>query len=1203
MGESTPRVWITGDGNVVGNNNQVTVIEKQYFAGKYERLQDAYIEPWLVFERVHLEHFVGRRWLLHKMDAFLHNHDRGYFILVAEAGLGKTTFLAWLVQQRGYLHHFAELAPGLEGVGTGLKNLAAQLVLACRLDNYEVGGFVSEAATRPDYLSRLLKQASDQRPKGQKIVLVIDALDEAGTPHGQNVLGLPEVLPEGVFIIASQRPVPVTLQVETTTTPRRPITLSASSENNRADMRCFLEQAATWPLIAQALSEKGYSIEQFIEVLLKKCGGVWIYLHHVVHEIEQGERSPLDLEALPTGVWQYYAQYWFAWREQDEAAWYQKYLPLLATLAAARDALSLKQLCSLAGVEESPKLSRVLRAEWSPLIQESEMGGTRRYRLYHASLKEFLSGQAVDSDSMLRGQQCLADELAEAARQAHLRIVDRYVEAWGGLEAGLPRLADPVMRDLDERYGVYHITTHLEMAGRVEDLHCLLKVETSDHSNAWYVVKETIGDIAGYMSDVERAWLLAEREYDFESIALTGRNIGLQCRYALITASLSGLARIPPSLLVALVKWGVWSPEQGVAYASRILDPLPRGEALAALASCLSKSRLPKLLRENAIGAALAAVEESQRWYGAYPHLVMRAFADVAPFLHREQVMRQILCYGLNVSQKTYYDCYDVDRSKALADLVKSYAPYLEGSLLEEALLIVRRLPTEYAKADILAKIAHALPESFLNEALTMARELEANSYDWSPRAMALVGLAPRLTGPLREDALQEALEALEKLPQRGGVHRFPWIEQLLELAPYLPETLKEKLFSDALASSRWVFSGDLRNCMMLSDLALHSPEPGKGRLLRRAFVGILIQPREEGRYGQYHPCAEGLAYLVPRLGRAGYLKMALRGLRMIERHPKQYCQAVSELAPYLSEPYRGEVLRKALALWRKARRLSRYEPSFDSLKELLWARIRASWDKADMTIPGNDWRRQVRNRLRGSVPDVLLRWMISVRRVVGNRWGWAMTLGRLAPYMSDALLREALAMVQQVEDSGTCELALAELAPRLAELDYVQALEVARAMYGGCRARALAGMMSYLPKQIRNQALQETLEAIEGDRDGEGRKKDFLVLLLSCPPGQFDLDALKQILPVVMGLKWPTNSRPVLKKLALHLMALPRPTLVCFWTREYEDTGFLHVLSRTPRQYLLPCIGALACLIVSLGGPEAAAETLQAIQDVKRWW
>ena len=106
----------------------------QFFVGDYQRLADAYLHPWPVFERVQLHRFTGRGWLTSRVDDFLTCHDRGVFVLEAEAGLGKTAFLAHLARQRGYIHHFVELARGLDGVAPGLKSLAAQLVRAWVLD-------------------------------------------------------------------------------------------------------------------------------------------------------------------------------------------------------------------------------------------------------------------------------------------------------------------------------------------------------------------------------------------------------------------------------------------------------------------------------------------------------------------------------------------------------------------------------------------------------------------------------------------------------------------------------------------------------------------------------------------------------------------------------------------------------------------------------------------------------------------------------------------------------------------------------------------------------------------------------------------------------------------------------------------------------------------------------------------------------------
>ena len=88
--------------------------------GDYPELARAYLSPWSVFERVKLDRFRGRRWLDDQLDDFLNRNDCGLFIVEAEAGLGKTAFLAHLANSRGYIHHFVELAPGPDGGARGI---------------------------------------------------------------------------------------------------------------------------------------------------------------------------------------------------------------------------------------------------------------------------------------------------------------------------------------------------------------------------------------------------------------------------------------------------------------------------------------------------------------------------------------------------------------------------------------------------------------------------------------------------------------------------------------------------------------------------------------------------------------------------------------------------------------------------------------------------------------------------------------------------------------------------------------------------------------------------------------------------------------------------------------------------------------------------------------------------------------------------
>lgn len=409
---------------VTGDHNKV-------FVGDYQRLQDAYIKPWEVFDRTSRLPFTGREWLLEEVDSFLNKHDRGYFILEANAGLGKTAFLAWLVKERGYFHHFCELSPGTEGISDGLKNLAAQLALAYEL---RPEGVLPDAASRPDYLYDLLKNAAEKRDTGEKIVVVVDALDEAGALGNQNVLGLPTGLPEGVCFIVSQRPATAPLTVKDSATFREYFRFSAEDDENQADMRRFLEYASRRPTVVRLLqeSEQQYTSEQFITTLMEKCGGVWIYLYFVIQEIVQGERSPLDLAALPEGMTQYYAHYWQRWRHTDEQEWDEVYLPLLTTLAASQEALSCQRLVEWSGAKIAERnLRRLLEREWRPFLAIAKQGKHSRYRFYHATLQEFFDGQLAQENLSLDEIE-LAEELSEETQRRHNHLVERYLQAWGG---------------------------------------------------------------------------------------------------------------------------------------------------------------------------------------------------------------------------------------------------------------------------------------------------------------------------------------------------------------------------------------------------------------------------------------------------------------------------------------------------------------------------------------------------------------------------------------------------------------------------------------------------------------------------------------------------------------------------------------------------------------------------------------------------
>ncbi|MBL0294944.1 MAG: ATP-binding protein [Saprospiraceae bacterium] len=164
---------------IIGDNN---VINKYFYSGDFVSLNEYYIPPDGVFQRVRVDEFVGRDWLTAKVDAFLNdpNQKSGAFLLVGDAGVGKTAFMAHLVKERRYLHLFAEQVPGQAMLQRALQSLGSQPGTRYQIDPYKDRDTLNALSVFPDFLERILRLAASTLTEGEKIVIVCDALDEAG---------------------------------------------------------------------------------------------------------------------------------------------------------------------------------------------------------------------------------------------------------------------------------------------------------------------------------------------------------------------------------------------------------------------------------------------------------------------------------------------------------------------------------------------------------------------------------------------------------------------------------------------------------------------------------------------------------------------------------------------------------------------------------------------------------------------------------------------------------------------------------------------------------------------------------------------------------------------------------------------------------------------------------------------------------------
>jgi hypothetical protein len=327
--------------------------------------------------------------------------------------------MAQLVKQSGYLHHFSVRAEGVRRADRFLKNVCAQLIAACGLPYRSLP---AESQTDSTFLSRLLGEAAARLRRGEKILVLVDALDEADAPvdKGANLLYLPVTVPERVYIVMTARQQNLDLRIDC---EFGQMEIAEGSAEHLGDIRSYLASKAESQKLREYRSRSGLTLPQFLARLEEKSQGNFMYLRYVLPEMERGAYENLDIRELPVGLANYYEDHWGRLRETDREAWFEYKLPVIAALTVSERPVSVDLLAKLAQVDRRARVQAViddlrqfLNEEW---VQDSE-GLTKRYRWYHTSFSDFIAAK----------DQVMAErlDLAKAAR----RIGSRYWDSLYG---------------------------------------------------------------------------------------------------------------------------------------------------------------------------------------------------------------------------------------------------------------------------------------------------------------------------------------------------------------------------------------------------------------------------------------------------------------------------------------------------------------------------------------------------------------------------------------------------------------------------------------------------------------------------------------------------------------------------------------------------------------------------------------------------
>ncbi|MGI5245293.1 hypothetical protein [Dactylosporangium sp. CA-139066] len=725
---------MTGSGSVgIDGNNYGIASTTTIFGAGFEPVDGARINPATVYQAVDLTRFAGREWLTERFDRFRARHRSGFFLVESAAGLGKTTFAAWISRERGYVSHLSEPS-GPNTAAVVRRDLAAQLIPRWHLEGWAPEGMLPPASARPDWFAEILTAAArsrDELEPGTPIVLVIDGVDAVRNLDPEAGVGLPRTLPEGVYVLATAR---VGSRLYEHWSPFGFAVIHADDEANLRDMEIYLRRVADEREMRDRLAAAGMLSTELVGTLKSRCAGVWIYLHFVLDEIRSGRRRVDDLGSLPEDLWSYYAQSLERLR-RDEPSWDLCYLPVLAVLAVAREPVPLDLVVELCPTARRSPIRRFLGETFQPFCHitpaDPRTREPDRFQLYHASLRDFLLGERPEHPRP--GNDAFCGELRDAAQRAHELIIDRYLSAWGGLRRGLPELAArPAPGLIDRGYGLRHIVEHLRLAGWHREIHrllgCVRVGEDPDgrpvRQQLWFAIRDHADDHDGYLNDVELARGLA-----LHTVGRKGDDradlVGLSVQYSLILAGFNSLAEsVSARFATVLVNAGIWSTSQALSHARRLPKAVDRARAYLFLLPQLDAAQRTAA-RRAALAAAAMIRDDLQQ---------AELFIALAPHLDAAVIERDAIPF---VCRHSRSGCRVVTLDALLAALPPERRPVVAGDLLEHA----NQTSDADARRDLLIGIAPHLP---------VAKALSAGDLAWGmgdslSRAVMAVALSAHL--------------------------------------------------------------------------------------------------------------------------------------------------------------------------------------------------------------------------------------------------------------------------------------------------------------------------------------------------------------------------------------------------------------------------------------------------------------------------
>ena len=336
----------------------------------------------LITEKI--KSFCGRKFVFDAFENFINDNKKGYFTVIGDAGMGKSTIAAKYVFEHKTICYFNNLQENRNSPELFLESIRQQLINRYQLTNVENAD-----------LSTLLTQATAKLSPNEKLIIVVDALDEVKQdPGGENILYLPKTLPDHVYFLLTRRryePTQERLYTEGLKKESLDLTDSKYEKENQHDIQEYIRFCLNNDPEHQAglktwIENKNISPDAFVQQLAAKSENNFMYLRYVLPAIAEGKYNDLNLNQLPQGLQDYYQTHWERMNMDDKAQ--KMKVIILYILVEFAKPIPCNKIAAITEKDEF-HVQKILD-EWTEYLRKQPEDGYDCYSIYHASFLNFL---------------------------------------------------------------------------------------------------------------------------------------------------------------------------------------------------------------------------------------------------------------------------------------------------------------------------------------------------------------------------------------------------------------------------------------------------------------------------------------------------------------------------------------------------------------------------------------------------------------------------------------------------------------------------------------------------------------------------------------------------------------------------------------------------------------------------------------------